>query len=188
MTTTRDLRTGIRAFDFVADLLDRLTALMSVVGTLGIIAIMLLIVVDVGGRFFFGRPIAGVPEIVAMSILGIVFLQIANTLARGKLTRTDAFLGFIGRRSPRAALAVDAAMHIAGGVLIAILVNAFYPLFMRSYTRGDAVGSVGQFMAPIWPTHLIVLVGSFVLLLVFAMRALALILLAVRGAPDAEPS
>jgi len=188
MATTRDLRTGIRAVDLTAELLDRLTALMSVVGTLGIIGIMLLITADVAGRFFFGRPIAGVPEMVAMSILGIVFLQIANTLARGKLTRTDAFLGFVGRRNPRAAYALDAAMHLAGGVLIAILVNAFYPLFMRSYARGDAVGSVGQFLAPIWPTHLIVLVGSFVLLLVFAMRALALLLLALRGPPVEERS
>lgn len=185
MATTQELSTGIRALDFAATALDRLTAVMSAVGTAIILAVMMLIVVDVVGRAAFGAPLAGVPEIVAMSILAIVFLQLANTLARGKLTRSDAFLGFLYRRWPGLACALDAVMHLGGAIMVGVLVNAFWPLFMRSYGRNEMVGAVGQFNAPIWPVHGIVLAGSAVLCLVFAVRAVSFAALARRGRPPA---
>ena len=178
-----DLRTGLAPVDAAARLLDRLTALFSALGTVLILAVMAMISVDVGGRFLFGRPIAGVPEMVAMSILAIVFLQIANTLARGKLTRSDALLNMLRNRRPRLADALDAALHGAGAFLIYMLLTAFWPLFMRSYGRGQMVGTVGQFLAPIWPVHGIVVLGSALMLAVFVMRAIALTTRAVRGAP-----
>lgn len=184
MATTHELRTGLRPLDLTAVALDRATAVMSAAGTLGILSVMLLIAVDVIGRFVFGRPIAGVPEIVSMSILAIVFLQLANTLSRGKLTRSDAALSALRRRVPRLADALDAVLHSAGAYLMAVLVQAFHPLFLRSYGRNEMVGAVGQFLAPIWPVHLIVLVGAVMLLAVFVLRALLLATLAARGRPE----
>lgn len=183
MSAIQDLATGLIPFDWLARLLTRITALLSAVGTMLILGIMLLICVDVIGRFFFGNPIAGVPEMVAMSILAIVFLQIANTLAEGKLTRSDALIGAIHRRNPRLAEGFDALLHGAGAVLLAILISAFYPQFLRSYGRSEMIGTVGQFLAPIWPVHGIVLLGAGLMFLVFAMRALALAIRALKGAP-----
>ena len=68
-----------------------------------------------------------------MSILAIVFLQIANTLSRGKLTRSDAFLGFVRNRNQRIGDGLDALMHAAGAFLVYVLVTAFQPLFLRSW-------------------------------------------------------
>ncbi|MCC5999952.1 MAG: TRAP transporter small permease subunit [Pararhodobacter sp.] len=178
-----DLRTGLWPVDTAARVLDRVTALFSALGTALILAVMALISVDVAGRFFFGRPIAGVPEMVAMSILAIVFLQLANTLSRGKLTRSDAFLSMLRNRRPRLADTLDALLHGAGAFLIYTLLTAFWPLFQRSYGRGQMVGTVGQFLAPIWPVHGIVVLGSALMLAVFVMRAVALTTRAVRGAP-----
>lgn len=183
MFAIQDLPTGIRVFDTLARALSRVTALLSALGTGLILCIMLLISSDVAGRFFFGRPIAGVPEVVAMSILAIVFLQIANTTAEGKLTRSDALLGALRHRSPRVAEGLDALFHVAGAVLLAILLSAFYPQFLRSFGRNEMIGTVGQFLAPIWPVHGIVLLGAALMFLVFVMRALALALRALRGAP-----
>jgi TRAP-type mannitol/chloroaromatic compound transport system permease small subunit len=183
MPTTEDLRTGFRPLDVTALALDRATAVLSALGTALILGIMLLIAADVTGRFFMGKPIAGVPEMVAMSILAIVFLQIANTLARGKLTRSDAFLKMLQNRAPRLSDALDAVLHGAGAFLIWTLLTAFHPLFLRSYGRGQMVGTVGQFLAPIWPVHGIVLIGSALLFAVFVTRALALSVHAVRGRP-----
>ncbi|MDP2064049.1 MAG: TRAP transporter small permease subunit [Phaeovulum sp.] len=174
MSRLVDLRTGVRAFDLAASVLDKLTMLASALGTLCILGIMALISADIVGRFGFGRPIAGVPEIVAMSILAIVFLQIANTLSHDKLTRSDALLSLLRRYRPRLADALDAALHSAGAFLIGVLISAFLPLFQRSYGRREMVGAVGQFLAPIWPVHLIVLLGAGLLFAVFVMRALAL--------------
>ncbi|WP_323036475.1 TRAP transporter small permease subunit [Pararhodobacter sp.] len=183
MSAIQDLPTGLKPFDLLARFLTRITALLSVVGTLLILGIMVLISVDVTGRFFFGTPIAGVPEMVAMSILAIVFLQISNTLAEGKLTRSDALIGAIHRNNPRLAEGFDALLHLAGATLLAILVSAFYPQFLRSYGRSEMIGTVGQFLAPIWPVHGIVLLGAGLMFLVFVTRALALAIRAIRGAP-----
>ena len=164
MATTEDLRTGIAPLDGAAYILDRATALLSALGTALILGVMLLIAADVTGRFFLGKPIAGVPEMVAMSIMAIVFLQIANTLAGGKLTRSDALLKMLHNRAPRLGDALDAVLHGAGAFLIWILISAFYPLFLRSYGRGQ-------------------MVGTALLFAVFVTRTLALSVLAIRGRP-----
>lgn len=181
MASKQNPPTGIRGIDLAVGLLDRLTVIASALGTFGILCLMLLIVADVIGRFVFDHPIAGVPEIVAMSILAIVFLQIGNTLARGRLTRSDGFLNLLQNRWPRLGWAVDAVMNLAGAGIILVLISAFLPLFLRSYGRNEMVGAVGQFLAPIWPVHLIVLIGSGLLFSVFLMRAVVLILQAARG-------
>lgn len=178
-----DLRTGLAPLDAAARLLDRLTAVASAAGTMLILAVMALICADVAGRFALGRPIAGVPEMVAMSILAIVFLQIANTLARGRLTRSDALLSALRRRRPRLGDGLDAVLHGAGAFLVWTLLTAFHPLFLRSWSRNEMVGAVGQFLAPIWPVYGIVVAGSALLLAVFAMRTVLLAVRATRGAP-----
>lgn len=183
MSAMPETSAPLRAFNRLVSAFDGLTAVMSVIGTAAILVIMGLIVADVVGRFFFGRPIPGVPEIVSMLILSIVFLQIGNTLLRGKLTRSDGFLLFLARKSPRAAALLDAAMHVAGAVLIGIMAHAFYPLFLRSFGRNEQVGTVGQFLAPIWPTHLVVLIGSVVLCIAFVLRAIAITIEAGKADP-----
>ena len=179
MSAIQDLPTGLTPFDTFARWLNRVTMLFSALGTMLILGIMLLISFDVIGRFFFGNPIAGVPE--TMARIDIVFLQIANTTAEGKLTRSDALLGALHRRSPRLAEGFDALLHLAGAALLAILLSAFYPQYLRSYGRGEMIGTVGQFLAPIWPVHGIVLLGSGLLFMVFVVRALALAIRAIRG-------
>jgi TRAP-type mannitol/chloroaromatic compound transport system permease small subunit len=178
-----DLRTGLAPLDTAARWLDRATAVLSALGTALILAVMLLIVAEVVSRRAFGAPIAGVIEIVSMSILAIVFLQLANTLARGKLTRSDALLSLLRARAPRLGDGLDAVLHLAWATLIGILLTAFLPQFQRSYGRGEMVGNVGQFLAPIWPVHGIVLAGSALMLAVFVMRAALLATRAARGAP-----
>ena len=186
MSTPSETRTGLRGFDLVFRLFDRLTALMSVIGTVAILFIMCLITADVVGRAFLGRPIPGVPEIVSMLILGIVFLQIANTLLRGRLTRADGFLMLVRSKSPKAAGVLDAVMHLAGVGLVGVLVHAFYPLFLRSFGRNEMVGTVGQFLAPIWPTYFVVLVGAAALCVAFALRAVGILIVTFSSpAPEA---
>ena len=58
----------------------RVTSVMNAVATFWIFVIMFLMTGDVLGRVLFNRPITGTPEIVKVSIVGIVFLQIPHTL------------------------------------------------------------------------------------------------------------
>ena len=174
-------KTGWPPFDAVAALVDRLTSVMNSVGTGWILALMVLINADVVGRAAFGAPISGVPEMVSLSILGIVFLQLANTLRSGRLTRSDALLGALRRRLPRLATAADAIFHLAGAALFYVIVTSFLPKFERAWERNEFVGAVGNFTAPTWPINLIVLIGAGAVLVTFLLNAVCLAVAAWRG-------
>ena len=73
-----------RASKATGNLLSRsffaLVAGLNSVGTMWIFALMVLINVDVLSRYLLNAPIQGVSEVVALSIVGIVFLQISDTV------------------------------------------------------------------------------------------------------------
>jgi TRAP-type mannitol/chloroaromatic compound transport system permease small subunit len=141
------------------------------VGTLWILLLMLLICADVVGRTLFGHPIAGVPEMVSLSIVGIVFLQLPSTLRSGRLTRSDMLLAAVARRSPRALHAVEIVFHSLGLVLMGFIVRASWPRFLVSIERKEFVGVVGHFTAPTWPIKAILIIGSTLLALQFLLIA-----------------
>ena len=67
-----------------------LITFMNAIGTLWIFGLMVLIGADVLGRELFNSPIRGVTEIVSLSIVAIVFLQLAHTLWVKRITRNEA--------------------------------------------------------------------------------------------------
>lgn len=152
---------------------DAVTAGLNVVGTLLIVAIMVLVNADVIGRGAFNVPISGVPEIVSMSIVAIVFLQIAHTFRMGRLTRTEAVLNFIKARSVRLYAAVELLFSLAAITLVWQLLSASKPLFVKSWVRGTFEGTIGDFTAPIWPVKLVILIGCGALLVQLSLFAVA---------------
>ena len=62
---------------------------MNAAGSCWIVVLMILINVEAIGRSAFNKPIIGVIEMIEISIIGIVFLQLADSLRRGVLTRSD---------------------------------------------------------------------------------------------------
>lgn len=169
----QNLRSGI---DFVAMGLN-------VIGTLLIVGLMILVNADVIGRTVFLSPISGVPEIVSMSIVAIVFLQIAQAFRMGSFTRTDAFLNVVSRRSPRMRHALELLYTIAALALIWFLFKASYPLFLRSWERDTYIGTVGDFTAPIWPIKLIILIGCAALILQLLLAAIVAAAALISNAP-----
>ncbi|KPP87034.1 MAG: TRAP-type mannitol/chloroaromatic compound transport system, small permease component [Rhodobacteraceae bacterium HLUCCO07] len=161
---------------------DRVTGALNVVGTGLILVLMVLVNADVIGRGLFKAPVAGVPEMVSMSIVAIVFLQVAQTFRQGRLTRTDILLGWVGRYSPRTREVVEMLFSIAAIALVWQLITASWPLFEQAWTRGTYEGTIGAFTAPVWPVKLIILVGCGALLVQLVLHGLAAFLRLVRGA------
>ncbi len=152
--------------------LDAVTAAANVVGSLLILALVALITADVAGRNLFGAPISGVPEMVSLSIVAIVFLQAPMALKAGRMTRSDGVINLLHRRAPRLARGVDTTFDLLGvGVLGAIL-YAHWPILVRSWERNDFVGAVGDFTAPTWPVKAMLALGASLLVLQFAARIL----------------
>ena len=152
--------------------LHHLTGVMNALGTLWILALMVLINADVFGRNLLAAPVRGTTELVSLSIVGIVFLQLADTLRCGRFTRADMLLDQLKRERPVLAARLQALYHGLGALLMAVILWAAWPSLIESIASREYVGALGDFMAPVWPVRLMMLIG-------LAMTALTFVLLAV---------
>ena len=152
--------------------IDHVTMALNVVGTLLIVAIMVLVNADVIGRGAFNAPISGVPEMVSMSIVAIVFLQVAQTFRMGRLTRTEALLGIVARRAPRLRAAAELVFASVALFIMVQLIRASTPLFIKAWERNTFEGTIGDFTAPIWPVKLVILIGCAALIVQLTITAI----------------
>ena len=153
-------------------------SVMNGIGTAWVFVLLVIINLDIGGRALFNHPLRGVPEIVALSIVACVFLQIAHTLKVGRLTRSDILLNWLQSRHPALKHLLEAVYYLIGGCLMAILFKASIPLFTKAWQIDEYVGAQGDFMAPVWPVKLIILIGcaagaiQFLLMAIDSMKLL----------------
>lgn len=146
---------------------------MNAIGTLWIIGLMLLINADIIGRGAFHHPIAGVPELVAFSIVGIVFLQLAHTLKSGSMTRSDVLLTVLERRAPRARLVLLTIFHVIGGLLMAMIAWKFWPSVTQAYLHPERnfMGNPGFFTISQWPLYVLIFLGIVATAIQFLVSA-----------------
>lgn len=138
-----------------------LVALMNSIGTCWIFVLLMLINSDIISRTAFDSPVPGVTEIVGMSIVACVFLQLAHALRMGRLTRSDIFLGKLGRHS-RLKFILEAVYNLVGALMLGLLLFYTYPTFINAWTIGEYEGSAGGFTAPVWPVRLIIVIGCLI--------------------------
>lgn len=136
------------------------TAALAVVGSVWIFVIMILINLDVFGRAALGRPIDGVPEMVSLSIVGIVFLQLAHTLRKRRFISSDMLLTRLRKSRPNMAQALEGLYLLFGALTFAVITYYIGPKFADAWQEGTYVGGLGRFTAPIWPILLLILIGS----------------------------
>ena len=117
------LPAGVAAW---ADGFDVMVTTLNTLGTAWIFVMMMLIVIDVGMRAFFNSPIRGVPLIITMSIVAVVFLQLADALRAGRLTRSDVLIGKLLNTRPVLGHWMQAVFHFAGVVLM-VVAGAVFP-------------------------------------------------------------
>lgn len=151
--------------------LHHLNRVMNALGTLWILGLMMLINLDVFGRNLFNHPVRGVTEMVSVSIVGIVFLQLADTLHAGRFTRAEILLGRLKKNSPVLADAVQAAFHLVGLALMVVILLASWAPLVESVRIQEYVGAVGDFQLMVWPIRLITLIGLWITALCFFLLA-----------------
>ncbi|TAK88362.1 MAG: TRAP transporter small permease [Betaproteobacteria bacterium] len=143
---------------------------------------MFLILADVAGRAAFNAPLLGVPEMVQFSIVGIVFLQLPQTLRSGGLTRSELLLQPLRARSPRAASAFQAAYDLTGAALFALILATTWPLAVQAFEAREFYGSTGVVQIPTGPLKLIIIAGCAVMCAQFALNAWRSLRAALGGA------
>ncbi|HRD98544.1 MAG TPA: TRAP transporter small permease subunit [Rubrivivax sp.] len=151
--------------------LHRVFGAMNALGTLWILALMVLMNVDVFGRNLLDMPVRGVTELVSLSIVGIVFLQLADTLRVGRFTRADVLLDRLKRERPAWSDALQALFHLVGFALMVVILLASWEPLVEAVVIREYVGAVGDFQAPVWPVRLVTLVGLTATALCFALLA-----------------
>ena len=144
-----------------------LVAGLNSVGTAWIFALMVLINVDVLSRFVFSAPIQGVTEIVELSIVGIVFLQISDAVRLRRLTRSDGIYNRLAAHHPALGHLLGALFDLAGCLFFVCILIGGVPRLIEAYARGYFAGNEGLFVMPVWPLRLILVIGCIVVSLQF---------------------
>lgn len=157
----------MQLFSRALRVLDWATQGANILGTMLIVGLVAIICIDVIGRETIGEPLPGVPEMVSLSIVAIVFLQVPQAFKAGRLTRSDGLIQVLHTRTPRFAALLEMLFDLLGALVVATIIYAQWPILTRSIERGDFVGSVGNFTFPTWPVKLAIFVGAMLLLLQF---------------------
>lgn len=153
-------------------LLAKVLAVMNAMGSVWIFALMILICLDVGGRTWFAAPINGVLEIIELSLVGIVFMQLGDATRHGRLTRSDGFFNLVMARSPATARLIGVVFMILSVIFMGLVLWGSVPLLVEAWVENHYTGEEGLFTAPMWPVRLIVVIGCVVTMLQFAAFAI----------------
>lgn len=166
-----DLEAGPPSSDASSGLLGRLIDGLNGLGSVVIGLVMVLMCADVLMRNLANLPINGVAELVATSIIVIVFLQLPATLRHGRMSRADLFIDpFIAKR-PAAGKRLRALFSVVGVFACAVIAYATWPLLSRAWRNDEFLGVEGIFTFPTWPMRAVVVLGAGLTALQYALLA-----------------
>lgn len=140
---------GLRLFHW-------LLSALNMIGAIWVVLIMLLITVDVVGRAFFDSPLFGVPEIVKISIVGLVWCMMAHTLKIGAHLRSTILLN---RMPARARRAIEVLSCTLGVVMFALIVYSGWDQMIEAWKIGEFEGEE-PVRVPTYPVRSLVVIGA----------------------------
>jgi len=156
----------------IGSFFDKIIAILNAIGTGWIFVMMMMIVADVFFRFVFNSPIRGVPLIITMSIIAIVFLQLADALRAGRLTRSDMLIGSLLTKRPLIGYSMQGIFHLAGVFIMSVLLWYSVPFMLKAWRLNSYDGTDGEFTLPEWPVKAVIVVGAIVCAIQFLRHLL----------------
>ncbi len=157
--------------------------MLNAAGSAWTVVLMLLICIDVVARAALNHPIRGVSEIVGMSLVACVFLQLPHILATGRLTRVELFIDPFTDRHPPQGHLLQLLYHLIGTTVMILILVASVPRFLEVWRTSDYVGSKAHFTAPMWPVQLMIIVGTTFTVIQFLLIAWRHLRMARRAVP-----
>jgi TRAP-type C4-dicarboxylate transport system permease small subunit len=145
----------------------------NVVGTLVVLALVVMVNYDIVARGIFNQPFRGAYEVVQFSMVLIVFLQLPDVIRVDRLTRSDGLLFLIGDKFPRAAATLRRVINTGSAVIMALIAVAIFPEFLDMWETQDFFGVPGIFTAPWWPIKLTIFCSATLCTLIFALKVLS---------------
>ena len=144
---------------------------LNALGSLLIVALVVLINIEAFSRSFLNNPFEGVIELIEIGIVAIVFLQLADATRRKMLTQSDGLFGILQQKKPRIGRAMGVFINVLGIVFMALIIYGSVPLLQEAWRESHYVGVRHVFTAPVWPIKLVIVIGAAMTLAQFAIFA-----------------
>ncbi len=141
---------------FLVKFSDRLSKFCMILAAGVAFMLVFIIIADIVGRNLFNSPLNGVREIVANTIVIIVFLQAGYAIRSRSMLKADFVINHFPPLFGRVALAFG---YLLGAAFFLIIVTGGWDLAVHSWTAGEYEGE-GALRVPSWPTRFMILFGS----------------------------
>ena len=161
--------------------LGRLALWLLLLGTVGMIAAMLVGVADVVGTEFFGRPLLGTLEFTESTMVLVVFGALAYAQERRAHIRVELLYGHVG---PRGQSFMEAVTHIVAFIFFALVAWQGYVELVYSWEIKES--TMGSVRFPLYPARTLLLIGMSLLLLRLAIDIAQDIARLRRGEPPPQ--
>lgn len=131
-----------------------------------ILLIGIFIVIDVCGRNFFSAPLMGTPEIVAMSLVSVAFMQITYAILSGSMLRVTMIEDAVPER---ARVLFARSQAVLGALVFGALAIGCWELLVDSWQSGEYTGE-GSFPVSLVPARVLVFVGCLLAMTAYLTR------------------
>lgn len=161
------------AFAGLSRVANTLAIASNALGTLVVLALVVILNIDVIARGVFSAPIKGTYEMVQFSVVLIVFLQLADVVRVDRLTRSDGFLNVVHQRRPGIAANMRRIINVISAIFMGLIAYITFPEFLHMWNTQDYFGVPGLFTLPWWPVKLVITLGTALSCLVFTLKVIA---------------
>ncbi len=161
------LKTAVAGLSRVANSLAIAT---NALGTLVVLALVVILNVDVIARGLFSAPLRGTYEMVQFSVVMIVFLQLADVVRVDRLTRSDGFLNLLHHRRPGLTASLRRIINAISAIFMALIAYVTFPEFLHMWETQDYFGVPGLFTLPWWPVKLVIACGTALACVIFLLK------------------
>ena len=141
-------------------------------GTLVVLALVVVLNVDVVARGVFSAPLKGTYEMVQFSVVLIVFLQLADVVRVDRLTRSDGFLNLMHSRRPKLTANIRRIINAISAIFMGLIAYITFPEFLHMWETNDYFGVPGLFTLPWWPVKLVIAAGTALACLIFVLKVI----------------
>ncbi|MDA1090598.1 MAG: TRAP transporter small permease [Proteobacteria bacterium] len=145
----------------------RLSKFMMVIAATWAFGLAFLVMANIVGRYVFDSPVYGTAEIVAASIVIIVFLQVGYAIRSRSMLMADFLVIHLPDKVQRILLAIG---YLLGAAFFLMIITGGWEESILSYVEGEYEGE-GALRVPSWPARWTVMFGSALAMINYLVMA-----------------
>jgi len=148
------------------DFVDRSTEVLSTISAFWGLLLCAVYLWDIIGRELFNTPFQGTHELVANSIVGILFLELPSSIKRRAMIRTVFIFNAVSDQFRRT---IDCSTYILGILLFAAIIWGGWDTMITSWELKEFEGA-GSFEVPVYPVRTLIIIFSSLCCLIYLQR------------------